>query len=125
MLALAARFSCLVLISSHPSAFCVPDTPPPPTPFFLPVSKNVADRAWVGAEFFRLSEERQKALLATGNMLFCRTEPKDKQRLVKMLQDMGEVDTGASVWGGGSGFVGCPQWLVFPRVQAEIAPKRC
>lgn len=24
-------------------------------------------------------------------MLFCRTEPKDKQRLVKMLQDMGEV----------------------------------
>lgn len=53
--------------------------------------KDVSERAWVGAEFFRLPEEKQKGLLATGNMLFCRTEPKDKQRLVKMLQDMGEV----------------------------------
>ncbi|CAN0294943.1 unnamed protein product [Ectocarpus sp. 12 AP-2014] len=53
--------------------------------------EDVSERAWVGAEFFRLPEEKQKGLLATGNMLFCRTEPKDKQRLVKMLQDMGEV----------------------------------
>lgn len=51
----------------------------------------MSERAWVGAEFFKLPEEKQKMLLATGNMLFCRTEPKDKQRLVKMLQDMGEV----------------------------------
>lgn len=51
----------------------------------------MSERAWVGADFFRLPEEKQKFLLATGNMLFCRTEPKDKQRLVKMLQDMGEV----------------------------------
>lgn len=53
--------------------------------------KDVTERAWVGAEFFRLPEEKQKGLLSSGNMLFCRTEPKDKQRLVKMLQDMGEV----------------------------------
>lgn len=45
----------------------------------------------MGADFFRLPLEKQRFLLATGNMLFCRTEPKDKQRLVKMLQDMGEV----------------------------------
>ncbi|CAN0486028.1 unnamed protein product, partial [Hapterophycus canaliculatus] len=53
--------------------------------------QDVSERAWVGADFFRLAEEKQKSLLAGGNMLFCRTEPKDKQRLVKMLQDMGEV----------------------------------
>ncbi|CAM9628969.1 unnamed protein product [Scytosiphon promiscuus] len=54
-------------------------------------NEDVSERAWVGADFFRLPEEKQKSLLAGGNMLFCRTEPKDKQRLVKMLQDMGEV----------------------------------
>ncbi|CAM9682994.1 unnamed protein product, partial [Laminaria digitata] len=53
--------------------------------------EDVSERAWVGADFFGLPEEKQKQLLSTGNMLFCRTEPKDKQRLVKMLQDMGEV----------------------------------
>lgn len=86
------------------------------------VAKDVADRAWVGAEFFRLPEERQKVLLAAGNMLFCRTEPKDKQRLVKMLQDMGEVCKASTVtstpaegrvrWRGYCVFYGCPRWLV-------------
>lgn len=51
----------------------------------------MSERAWVGAEFFKLPEEKQKQLLSTGNMLFCRTEPKDKQRLVKMLQEMEEA----------------------------------
>lgn len=59
--------------------------------FLLKPMQDVSERAWVGADFFRLPEEKQKQLLSTGNMLFCRTEPKDKQRLVKMLQDMGEV----------------------------------
>jgi Ca2+-transporting ATPase len=30
-------------------------------------------------------------VLRTGNAVFCRTEPKDKQTLVKMLQGLGEV----------------------------------
>lgn len=54
-------------------------------------NQDVSERAWVGAEFFKLPEEKQKKLLSTGNMLFCRTEPKDKQRLVKMLQEMEEA----------------------------------
>ncbi len=53
--------------------------------------EDVAKRAWVAREFFSLDKHIQKDLLATGNMLFCRTEPLDKQRLVKMLQELGEV----------------------------------
>jgi len=50
-------------------------------------------RAFTGAEFFRgLSEGEQRAVLAKGgNLVFCRTEPLDKQRLVRMLQATGEV----------------------------------
>jgi hypothetical protein len=48
----------------------------------------VSNRAWVGKEFFALDKTAQKGLLSTGNMLFCRTEPADKQRLVKMLQEV-------------------------------------
>jgi hypothetical protein len=54
----------------------------------LPQDEDVSDRAWVGKEFFSLDTTAQKALLSTGNLLFCRTEPKDKQRLVKMLQEV-------------------------------------
>ncbi|CAN0472271.1 unnamed protein product, partial [Discosporangium mesarthrocarpum] len=57
----------------------------------FPLLQDVEKRAWVGAEFFHLPEQVQRSLLSTGNMLFCRTEPKDKQRLVKMLQESGEV----------------------------------
>lgn len=30
-------------------------------------------------------------LLSTGNLVICRAEPKDKQRLVKMLQSLDEI----------------------------------
>ncbi|CAM9295786.1 unnamed protein product, partial [Phaeothamnion confervicola] len=53
--------------------------------------EDVEDRAWIGAQFFRLPEARQRDLLSSGNLLFCRTEPQDKQRLVKALQELGEV----------------------------------
>ncbi|CAM9515328.1 unnamed protein product [Chrysoparadoxa australica] len=53
--------------------------------------QDVSDRAWTSRDFFQLDEARQLALLAYGNMLFCRTEPADKQKLVKMLQGLGEV----------------------------------
>ena len=48
-------------------------------------------RVFVGGEFFELPVERQTELLSTSNLVFCRAEPRDKQRLLKQLQDMGEV----------------------------------
>lgn len=53
--------------------------------------EDVSARAWVSRDFFSLDVSSQKALLASGNLVFCRTEPADKQKLVKMLQEMGEV----------------------------------
>jgi len=52
---------------------------------------DVSDQAFVGAEFFKLPVQEQKAKLQRGNLLFCRTEPADKQKLVKMLAELGEV----------------------------------
>ena len=42
-------------------------------------------------EFFTLPEEEQTRLLKTSNLVFCRAEPQDKQRLLKQLQGLGEV----------------------------------
>jgi P-type Ca2+ transporter type 2C len=53
--------------------------------------EDVSFRAFKGSEFFRLPEEQQRAVLRSGNLVFCRTEPQDKQKLVKMLQQEGEV----------------------------------
>ena len=65
------------------------------------LSKLTDVRAFTGSEFFNgLSEEEQIAVLntrtnssggASGNLVFCRTEPMDKQKLVKMLQRLGET----------------------------------
>mmetsp|Transcript_48800 Transcript_48800/g.83839 ORF Transcript_48800/g.83839 Transcript_48800/m.83839 type:complete len:1098 (+) Transcript_48800:108-3401(+) len=53
--------------------------------------EDVTDRAFVGRDFFKLPEEAQQEKLRTGNLLFCRTEPADKQKLVKMLAKLDEV----------------------------------
>mmetsp|Transcript_26169 Transcript_26169/g.39612 ORF Transcript_26169/g.39612 Transcript_26169/m.39612 type:complete len:394 (-) Transcript_26169:150-1331(-) len=47
--------------------------------------------AFEGREFFQKSEEEQMAVLKKGNIVFCRAEPADKQKLVKMLQRLGEI----------------------------------
>ncbi len=47
--------------------------------------------AFTGKEFFSLPIERQIELLKHGNKVFCRTEPSDKQRLITMLEKLGEV----------------------------------
>jgi Ca2+-transporting ATPase len=47
--------------------------------------------AFTGQEFFSLSNQSQLELLKTGNKVFCRTEPKDKQKLISMLKMLGEV----------------------------------
>jgi Cation transport ATPase len=48
-------------------------------------------KAYEGKDFFSKSENEQKSLLASGNLVFYRTEPTDKQNIVKMLQSLGEV----------------------------------
>ena len=49
-------------------------------------------KAYEGREFFEKPESEQLQLLAPpGNIIFCRAEPSDKQKLIKMLQSLGEI----------------------------------
>ena len=55
--------------------------------------EDIANRSFTGADFFNLEEEERVKLLTLThkNMVFSRTEPRDKQALVKMLRTAGEV----------------------------------
>ena len=44
-----------------------------------------------GKEFFRKPKSEQISLLSSGNLVFSRTEPKDKQQIVNMLQSLNEI----------------------------------
>jgi magnesium-transporting ATPase (P-type) len=44
-----------------------------------------------GEEFFKLPHERQLSLLRSGNKVFARTQPSDKQKLIAMLSALGET----------------------------------
>jgi P-type Ca2+ transporter type 2C len=48
-------------------------------------------KAFEGREFFLKSMDQQLEILKKDNIVFCRAEPADKQRLVKMLQSLNEV----------------------------------
>ena len=48
-------------------------------------------KAFEGREFFLKSEDEQLHLLKEDNIVFCRAEPADKQKLVKMLQSLNEI----------------------------------
>lgn len=48
-------------------------------------------KAFEGREFFKKSKEEQLEVLKTGNIVFCRAEPADKQKLIKMLQSLEEI----------------------------------
>mmetsp|Transcript_15708 Transcript_15708/g.34386 ORF Transcript_15708/g.34386 Transcript_15708/m.34386 type:complete len:1192 (-) Transcript_15708:127-3702(-) len=48
-------------------------------------------KAFEGREFFQKPEQEQLHILKTGNIVFCRAEPADKQKLVKMLQSLDEI----------------------------------
>jgi Ca2+-transporting ATPase len=48
-------------------------------------------KAFEGREFFKKPEKEQLDILKTDNIVFCRAEPADKQKLVKMLQALGEI----------------------------------
>lgn len=48
-------------------------------------------KAFEGREFFLKSYDQQLEILKKDNIVFCRAEPADKQKLVKMLQSLNEV----------------------------------
>lgn len=52
---------------------------------------TTTSRAYEGREFFALPEAEQFDVLKSGNLVICRAEPSDKQRLVKMLQSIDEI----------------------------------
>ena len=57
-----------------------------------PASLGQQIKAYEGREFFTKPESEQLQLLGSpGNMIFCRAEPSDKQKLIKMLQSLGEI----------------------------------
>ena len=58
---------------------------------FPPEEKGENIKAFEGREFFHLPEREQLELLKEGNIVFCRAEPADKQKLVKMLQSLHEI----------------------------------
>ena len=55
--------------------------------------ESIDGRSFTGAEFFALSAEKRRELLTEHrhSMVFSRTEPRDKQALVKILRQAGEV----------------------------------
>jgi len=53
--------------------------------------REIPVKAFEGREFFLKSEREQLDILREDNIVFCRTEPADKQKLVKMLQSLGEI----------------------------------
>eukprot|EP00804_Cyclotella_cryptica_P006798 CCRYP_010940-RA/>CCRYP_010940-RA protein AED:0.06 eAED:0.06 QI:120/1/1/1/1/1/10/866/1228 len=56
-----------------------------------PSSSREEIKAYEGREFFEKPESEQLNLIASGNIVFCRAEPSDKQKLIKMLQSLGEI----------------------------------
>jgi len=57
------------------------------------VDEDITNKSFTGAEFFNLSEDKQVEYLMTnrGGRVFSRADPTDKQRLVNLLKDNGEV----------------------------------
>jgi P-type Ca2+ transporter type 2C len=48
-------------------------------------------KAYEGREFFAKSDWEQLEILREGNIVFCRAEPSDKQKLVQLLQSLNEI----------------------------------
>jgi Ca2+-transporting ATPase len=58
---------------------------------FPPEESGQEVKAFEGREFFLKSQEEQIELLKEDNIVFCRAEPADKQKIIKMLQGLGEI----------------------------------
>jgi Ca2+-transporting ATPase len=48
-------------------------------------------KAYEGREFFQKSRREQLDILREDNIVFCRAEPADKQKLIKLLQSLDEI----------------------------------
>lgn len=57
----------------------------------LPFDRHDVLKAFEGKQFFLKPELEQISILENGNLVFYRTEPSDKQKIVKMLQSIGEI----------------------------------
>jgi P-type Ca2+ transporter type 2C len=57
----------------------------------FPKQSHKPIKAFEGREFFDLPEHRQLEILKEDNIVFCRAEPSDKQKLIKMLQSLNEI----------------------------------
>lgn len=59
----------------------------------FPSSSEEGDilKAYEGREFFNKPKNEQLHLLKSDNIVFCRAEPADKQKLIKMLQSLNEI----------------------------------
>lgn len=55
------------------------------------LNEDTNTRAYTGKDFFALPDSVQLDLLRKGNMVFCRAEPRDKQKLITMLERLGEI----------------------------------
>merc|ERR1712070_314835 len=55
--------------------------------------ENIAGRSFTGHDFFALSDKKRNEMLTShsSSMVFSRTEPRDKQELIKILKRAGEV----------------------------------
>merc|ERR1719446_192040 len=55
--------------------------------------ENIAGRSFTGHDFFALSDKKRNDMLTShsSSMVFSRTEPRDKQELIKILKRAGEV----------------------------------
>ena len=58
---------------------------------FPPKMEGEVIKAFEGREFFLKSDEEQLNILRNDNIVFCRAEPADKQKLIKMLQSLKEI----------------------------------
>ena len=58
---------------------------------FPPKGSGKEVKAFEGREFFHLPQKQQLEILKDDNIVFCRAEPADKQKLVKMLQSLNEI----------------------------------
>lgn len=58
----------------------------------FPSEDNLTEiKAFEGRQFFQLPPKKQLEILREDNIVFCRAEPADKQKLVKMLQSLHEI----------------------------------
>jgi Ca2+-transporting ATPase len=56
--------------------------------------ENITGKSYISGEFRKLSKDKQKQILLSdrlGGFVFSRAEPKDKQDIVRMLKDAGDV----------------------------------